>query len=162
MTQPPILPVEGRKVRLVVRGDPVQQGSLTGRPVGGHVKIYADNEKKLRPWREQIAGVGAQAMRSDDGWGFKPPLDGALRVRITFTIARPKTVTRRWPSVPPDLDKLLRAVFDALKTGEKRKQDGPVWADDARVVRVEATKLYVGELGALDTPGVSIEVTEIG
>lgn len=162
MTQPTLAPVEGRRVRLIVRGDPVQQGSLTGRPMGRHVKIYADNEKKLRPWRERIAAQGTIAMRSEDGWGFEKPLDGPLRVRVTFTLERPKTVTRRWPSVPPDLDKLVRAVFDALKVGDKKRHDGPVWADDARVVRLEATKLYVGEVGALDSPGVSIEVTEIG
>jgi Holliday junction resolvase RusA-like endonuclease len=36
----------------------------------------------------------------------------------------------------PDLDKLLRATFDAVTA------TGRVWADDSQVVKVTAEKLY--------------------
>jgi len=49
---------------------------------------------------------------------------------------------------PSDLDKLVRAVLDALT--------GIVWKDDAQVVALKATKVQ----GV--TPGVEVEATEEG
>ena len=50
---------------------------------------------------------------------------------------------------PPDLDKALRASFDAIT-------DAGVWTDDARVVYVLASKSYG------DRPGAEIAITPIG
>lgn len=58
-----------------------------------------------------------------------------VSVRITFFIPHPKTVKRHMPTVPPDIDKLCRAVLDALT-------DAGVWADDSQVVDLGATKVY--------------------
>jgi Holliday junction resolvase RusA-like endonuclease len=59
-------------------------------------------------------------------------------------VARPRTVTRQEPTVPPDLDKLVRGVLDALTAIAYR--------DDAQVTRLTASKAYG------DTPGVSVSV----
>ena len=58
-----------------------------------------------------------------------------MSVRITFFMPRPKTVKRHMPTVTPDVDKLCRAVLDALT-------DAGVWVDDSQVVDLGATKIY--------------------
>jgi Holliday junction resolvase RusA-like endonuclease len=86
-----------------------------------------------------------------------PPLVGPLRIEVTFAFPRPKGHYRTgryagelrdsspvFCSTRPDLDKLLRALGDAIT--------GIVVVDDAQVVAVDATKVY-GSPGALITVG---------
>lgn len=79
-----------------------------------------------------------------------PPhlLTGPVSVSMVFGIQRPKSVSKKrvYPTTKPDADKLARLVLDALTH--------VVWADDAQVVQLEATKVY-GE------PGVTVTVREI-
>jgi Holliday junction resolvase RusA-like endonuclease len=65
------------------------------------------------------------------------PLEGPLRVTLAFTVT---TSAIR----PPDLDKLTRAILDALTA--------VVWLDDRQVVSLTATKTQ----GPL--PGVVVTV----
>jgi Holliday junction resolvase RusA-like endonuclease len=84
------------------------------------------------------------------GWrsliGWEARLAGATphslptKITITFFMPRPKTVKRAWPSVAPDLDKLIRAVLDGLT--------GVAYEDDGQVVQIEAQKLYGASVGA--------------
>ena len=64
----------------------------------------------------------------------KPPIDGAVQLELTFVLAKPKTVKRIYPFVRPDLDKLCRAVLDALT--------GIAYKDDQQVVTLNANKIY--------------------
>jgi Holliday junction resolvase RusA-like endonuclease len=77
----------------------------------------------------------------------KPPLDGAVQLDLTFVLVKPKTVKRIYPFVRPDLDKLCRAVLDALT--------GIAYKDDQQVVTLNANKTY-GERA-----GVFILLTEL-
>jgi Holliday junction resolvase RusA-like endonuclease len=43
------------------------------------------------------------------------------------------------PTVPPDLDKLIRAVLDGLT--------GVAYKDDGQVVRITAVKIYAQKIG---------------
>jgi crossover junction endodeoxyribonuclease RusA len=52
----------------------------------------------------------------------------------------------------PDLDKLVRSIFDAMT-------DAGVWLDDAQVVKVVASKAYVAPG---DRPGVHISLAPWG
>jgi Holliday junction resolvase RusA-like endonuclease len=111
---------------------PVPQGSLTpvlmgnGRPGVRYLK--AD---ELYEWRAAVARACP----------IELPEPGAFRVSITFHVQRPATVKRALPTVYPDLDKLVRAVLDALT--------GRVWDDDAQVCELIASKRYAtGHLGA--------------
>lgn len=122
-------------------GEPAPQGSK--RHVGNGRMIEAS--KKVGPWRaavvDAVALLGPFEMFTDP-----------VAVAIVFHLAKPKTVKRLLPSVPPDLDKLIRGLFDALTIAG-------VWADDSLAVVVHATKVYTpegGENGAL----VSIETVE--
>lgn len=119
-----------------VPGDVVAQGSKVVIEVRGHRPMLADdNAQKLRPWRKRVAQFANQATveharqhETPDLFGARlwRPLDVA-EVGLAFYLERPKTVTRARPSVAPDLDKLARAVFDALTVAQ-------VVHDDAGIV----------------------------
>jgi Holliday junction resolvase RusA-like endonuclease len=47
---------------------------------------------------------------------------------------KPRTVKREHPTVPPDLDKLIRAVLDGLTA--------IAYVDDSQVVEIYAKKIY--------------------
>ena len=73
-------------------------------------------------------------------------LDGALGVALWFYLAKPKSVQRQYPAVVPDIDKLARAILDALKK---------VITDDARIVDLFVRKRYAQNE---DEVGVDITV----
>lgn len=125
-------------VTVNVTGEPVPQGSKRiGRAGGrssGRPILIDDNAAELEPWR------GAVAWKASAAWRRRPPLDEPLAVVVSFTLPRPPSVRSRvWPYVKPDLDKLVRAVFDGMT-------EGGVWRDDSRVCRLTTEKSY-GEPG---------------
>ncbi|GAB3211304.1 RusA family crossover junction endodeoxyribonuclease [Nocardia tengchongensis] len=126
---------------LFVPGDAAPQGSK--RHVGGGRMV--ESSKSVGPWRERIA-LAAHG----HGW---TPGTGPVAVYLLFVRPRPLSTpkSRRPPATKkPDLDKLSRAVLDALT--------GIAYADDAQVVDLHARK----RLAALgETPGVRITVTPI-
>jgi Holliday junction resolvase RusA-like endonuclease len=108
-----------------------------------------EDNPRTGPWRNAVAAAAYDAMNGH------PPLHGPLRLEVTFTFPRPKGHYRTgrhagelretapaFCSTRPDLDKLLRALGDAIT--------GIVVVDDAQVVVVDATKVY-GSPGALIT-----------
>jgi Holliday junction resolvase RusA-like endonuclease len=128
----------------VVMGDPVPEGSMcVGR--GGHT--YYQNDKTLKLYRGRIAEV-ADAYH-DELWTDNS--DMGFEISIIFYIYKGSTVKRPLPTVrgTGDIDKLQRAVLDALtttvdkKTGKVRARG--LWPDDSQVVRTKATKYYVDE-----------------
>ena len=124
---------------LFVPGRPAPQGSK--RHVGGGRLV--ESSKAVGPWRDLVAWHAAQEFRI-------APLDGPLRVSLMFVMPRPSgTPKRTTPAAVkrPDLDKLVRSVFDALS--------GVVWRDDSQAVEIHAYK----RLAELDeTPGCRIRV----
>lgn len=111
------------ELELFIPGDPAPQGSK--RHVGNGRFIEAS--KKVGPWRAAVKAAVAEL-------DFVP-FDEPVEVFATYLLPRPKTVTRDLPSVPPDLDKLERGLFDALT------QAG-VWSDDSLVVDSHPSKRY--------------------
>jgi len=74
-----------------------------------------------------------------------------VSVRVEFILPRPKSVKRIYPAVKPDLDKLLRALFDGLHcSGHK------LLADDSLVCNCQCSKRY---LIGTESPGALITVT---
>jgi Holliday junction resolvase RusA-like endonuclease len=118
-------------VSFFVAGEPVPQGSITAMPAGkGQKRAYlygkdAEAHRRVMAWRGKVAVAGAA----------NEPIKGAVRLTLVFVLPRPPTVTRPLPSTKPDLDKLQRAVFDALQ------QSGLI-EQDSRVVSVVADKVY--------------------
>jgi crossover junction endodeoxyribonuclease RusA len=112
-------------IRIVVRGIPAPQGSK--KHVGGGRLV--EQSRAVGPWREAVRAQAQLVMQT------RPPAAGPLSADVIFYLPRPKTVRTIWPAKRPDLDKLLRAVFDGLT-------DGQAWGDDGQVVVIRAAKFY--------------------
>ena len=129
------------KFTISVIGDPASQGShaiMNGR-------IVQVNSKKHKAWRTAIVQACIESLPAD--W---VPLDEPVELIVNFYMSKPASVKRSLPSVAPDLDKLIRSVGDALAIGG-------VYADDSRIVRISARKLYAQGI----EPGATIEVRPI-
>lgn len=130
-----------------VAGTPAPQGSM--RHVGNGRLIASST--RLRPWREDVKQAALDARTET--------LQGPVVVEIAFTFHKPKSAPKKRPTWPitrssGDLDKLCRAVLDALV-------DAGIMRDDSQVIELMATKTYVGALGALNLPGAVINVREV-
>lgn len=127
-----------------IPGIPVPQGSKTGKVIKGRVILYDDNAKVLKPWRANVESLARIWMEARD------TLTGSLEATLDFYMPRPASVKRARPSVKPDIDKLTRAIFDALTAAD-------VWEDDARVVSLTAREWYADDRPA----GVRIHVATL-
>lgn len=132
-----------------VHGRPVPQGSVVAHVRGGKASIHYASGSGLAVWRNMVSAAARDAWKGD-------VYGGPIRIFLTFRMSRPRSHYRNLqgeiryaargelPIVAPDLDKLVRAILDALT--------GIVYRDDAQVWSVVATKQY-GE-----SPGVDISV----
>lgn len=128
------------ELTIEVSGDPASQGSHS--VING--RIVQVNSAKHKRWRNAVSFAALDLVT--DGWEL---LDEPLELSVIFYLPRPKTATRAHPAVMPDVDKLLRAVFDSLS--------GVVYVDDSRIVRVFAQKAYADDRG----PGAVIRVNTL-
>ena len=129
---------------LAIPGTPVAQGSK--RHVGGGRMI--EMNKDLHPWRRDIAMTAVEQNAEIR--------DGAISVTLDFYFTRPRghfgkrglrpSAPAR-PSVRPDIDKLARAVLDALT--------GIAFRDDGQVAELVCRKHYAAEG---KPPGVTVEI----
>jgi crossover junction endodeoxyribonuclease RusA len=134
-----------------VPGSPAAQGSKAykghrvNRRTGRSVAVLTEQSKAVGPWRDLVAATARSA------WGVAPLLDVPLSVAAVFVLPRPvRTPKNRTPAAVKqhhDLDKMLRAIFDALT--------GAVIRDDCLIVEVRATK-RLAEVG--EAPGCWIRV----
>jgi crossover junction endodeoxyribonuclease RusA len=150
-------------VSFTVRGTPSPQGSKRAfnHRSTGRVVVVESAGQGLRDWRQDVTGAAALAMSRLPYEAPEPesaaPLCGPVAVSVAFTLKRPASAPARvrYPAVRPDVDKLLRAVLDALT--------GIVFADDGQVVEVWAAKYFPGtSMAALDWPGARINVRTMG
>jgi len=129
-------------ISFTVYGEAKPKGSTRAFVVAGKA-ITTTANANTKDWQRLVA---------DAAQGHRPEklYDGAVSVDLKFYIYRPKSVSekkRPHPTVKPDVDKLVRAIMDALK--------GVVYTEDARVCDVSATKAYG------DPPRVEIQVGEV-
>ena len=110
-----------------VDGQPVPQGSM--KVINGNI-IHTQGSA-LAAWRSAIALEARRAGAT--------PVEGPIELDMTFTTLKPRTVTRTHPTVPPDLDKLVRAVLDGLTAIAYR--------DDSQVTAFTARKQYGERVG---------------
>lgn len=121
---------------VTVFGKPVTQGAI--RSLGkGRPSVHAE-AGRLKPWREAVKQAALDVVAE----GARR--DGPVSVAVTFTSDPPQSAPKRrrvWPITRSgDLDKLVRAVLDALT-------DAGVWRDDSQVVRLTASKVAAGIRG---------------
>jgi len=136
-------------MRLFIPGKPIQQGSLIARliRVNGCPKavLHSHASADLKRWRKTIA----DAVRAEG----HEPIGPYVAVAALFQMPKPKTTKYPlYPAGTPDLDKLQRALGDALT------QSGIV-EDDARIVRWEVDEVWAGGLDShSDEPGLWLDV----
>jgi crossover junction endodeoxyribonuclease RusA len=125
-----------------VDGIPAPQGSK--RHVGGGRMI--ESSKKLKPWRAAVHTAAVTALS-----GAEPLTGLPVYLRLDFVLPRPVQTAKHRPTPPavkrPDLDKLCRAVLDALT--------GVAYTDDSQVSTLWSTK-RIAEAG--EQPGVAIRI----
>ena len=123
--------------------------------------MYEDS--KMMRWRKQVTDY---IKENYEGHYF----DGAVRVEVTFYMKAPKNVSKKpskrakdkakqlyskyisrllWHVKKPDLDNLIKSLFDSISKSEI------VWSDDAIVCDLRARKLYS------PNPRIEIEIEEI-
>jgi crossover junction endodeoxyribonuclease RusA len=124
--------------KFAVFGVPAPQGSK--RYVGNGRMVEAS--KYLPAWRKAIE-LECQSL-------FEEPMDGALEVELWFYLPKPSSVSREYPTVMPDIDKLVRGVLDGLTKGA-------AIVDDKLVVDLHAYKRYSVD----GWTGVHITITQI-
>lgn len=128
-------------LEFLVPGKPVQQGSKTVFMVKGRPVLADANAARLKPWRKLVQAY------AQEHWAMADTLEGPVAVVIEFRFERPKSVKREFPAVVPDVDKLERAILDALT-------DARVFNDDAQVVVLKGSKVYAEAAGAFVQVGV--------
>lgn len=129
---------------LWVPGRPTPQGSKVSfySPKSGSIVTKEDSDY-LDAWRGDIR---RDALRR---WGRTPPLDGPLLLVLEFVRKRPASAPKRKPvyaDTAPDLDKLTRAVGDALESAGVVKNDARFVTEvtHKRVAEIdEATGVYI-------------------
>ncbi|WP_308646816.1 RusA family crossover junction endodeoxyribonuclease [Nocardia cyriacigeorgica] len=124
---------------LRVDGTPRPQGSKNVSRTG---HVY-ESSKHLKAWRASIA-LAARAHRVR-------PVNAPVAVGLEFVMPRPARTPKNQPPPPatqrPDLDKLERAVLDALT--------GIGWVDDSHVTHLIASKRRADDG---EPAGVSIHI----
>lgn len=130
-------------IEILVYEVPGPQGSK--RHVGGGRMI--EQSQKVKPWREAVKHAALL--------NGSPRVTGPCAVDIVFTVRKPKSAPKKrrtWPDRKPDIDKYVRSTLDALVTVQTIE-------DDARVVRLAATKVFPGEgTRSLPSPGAVIRI----
>ncbi len=134
-------------------GVPAQQGSKTANvitPKGGgrpRAIVRDANSKTLKPWRDIV---------NQAALGAGPKLAGPVAMVVVFTMPRPQSAPKKAiaPVKRPDLDKLVRAVWDSVTAAG-------LWGDDAQVVELHTQKVWTGYADlALPAPGVAVAATD--
>lgn len=110
-------------------------------PQGSKNRWGGEDNPRTAPWRATLAAAAQMEL------GDRVPYAGPLSVEVLFRFPRPKAhygtgrnaevLKASAPNVhatKPDLDKLLRAIGDALA--------GIVWRDDSQIVEFSARKVY--------------------
>jgi len=138
-----------------VFGVPVPQGSKRGfiNRKSGRVQLVEANLKTI-PWRGMVS-IAARA-----AWAIKRHvICDPVRVTAVFYFPYRKSDLKKdgtpkrdgvvYKCSKPDLDKLLRAIFDGIT-------DAGAWRDDSLVAEVAAKKTYSSR------PRVEVRVEQIG
>lgn len=141
-----------------VLGKPAPQGSK--RHVGKGVMV--ESSKRCMPWRQLVKKTAKRLLPV----GWHANMDAAISVSLVFVFARPNDqfinnrpgIGRLKPDAPRyctkrigDIDKLCRAVLDALS-------EGTVYNDDAQVISLIASRRYAT---ATESPCSIITVTAV-
>ncbi len=123
-------------VDFTVKGTPVAQGSM----VVMRGRVRHSESDRLNGWRNDIAAACLKEMRDTTHWKpeYLPQItlwEGPVSLELYFTYRpKKKAESETQKMTAPDLDKLSRAVLDALT--------GVLYVDDKQVSQITAYKSY--------------------
>lgn len=150
-------------IAFTVNGIPAQQGSKKAFVVKGRAVVVDDNKGPLKTWRQTVQAAAQTAIANHPTCPVPAYDDGPLEVTVIYRMPRPQAhygtrAGQRYlkPSAPvhvdrlPDIDKLDRAILDALTAAG-------MWRDDRQVARLCVEKVYADP----GIPGADITVTTI-
>jgi len=104
--------------------------------------------RTVASWRKDARWEAHRAM------GRRKLMDGSVSVEVAFYLKRPPSNPgAMYPKTKPDLDKLQRALGDAL--------EGVVMTQDSRIVHWSARKLYADD-HPQGIPCAVVKVEELG
>lgn len=136
-------------IRFFVPGKPQGKGRPRAVTRGKFVKMYTP--EKTVNYESTVALAASQAMAG------RPPIEGPVSVSMFIALPIPASWSKRkqaqaldgqlLPITKPDVDNVVKAVFDAI--------NGVVWGDDTQVVDAWVTKRYRAR------PGVSVVVDAV-
>lgn len=113
-----------------IEGIPAPKGSY--RPVRnkrtGHT-LFLPASKREPAWRKAVRDT----IKASNPTMIPKPVP--VSVRVDFYLPRPKTVKRQYPTVPPDVDKLLRSTLDGVT-------ESGIIEDDAQIIEAYTRKMY--------------------
>jgi crossover junction endodeoxyribonuclease RusA len=140
------------EVQLFVPGQPAPQGSKKAfRHKHSGAIIMQEDSKTTRPWR---ADVRAALEQHAGGTRFGPDVPVTVHLRFVMRRLAGMPKTSRGRATPahtkkPDLDKLTRAVLDAITSAG-------VWHDDSQVVSFGTLEKRYAEID--EPPGCYIHI----
>jgi len=137
------------RIEFWVPGKPAPQGSKRYMGQSGGKGRMVESSKAVAPWRADVRNAAERS--SGDAFAYGE----AVSITLAFVMPRPASTPKRRtpPAVKrPDLDKLVRAVLDALSSAG-------VWVDDSQVVEIRASKV-IAELNQPSGCHVSIDLYE--
>lgn len=120
-----------------VKGLPIAQPRHRAACRGGFPKLYIPKDHAVHEWKNAVMHAAAKVT--------DVTIEGAIKVDCLFVFPSPKSKksqTGNYKFSKPDIDNLLKAVFDALT-------DGGVWGDDSQVVEIHSAKMYGDEASAI-------------
>jgi crossover junction endodeoxyribonuclease RusA len=129
-----------------VYGIPAPQGSMKAFiPRGWSRPVLTSDNKKTKPWRQEVAGSAVTAMQQSNFERRDRSLP--ISVVVSFVFQKPKSTKKSvvHKTTKPDVDKLARAILDALT--------GIVFEDDSQVVDLHVSKCFG------DVPCAKIEIS---
>jgi Holliday junction resolvase RusA-like endonuclease len=138
-----------RAVSFRVPGKPVGKGRPRAAKRGKHITLYTP--EATATYESTVALAASQAM------GQAPLIDGPVDVLMRIDLPVPSSWSQRKqrdalagtiiPNTKPDMDNVIKAVFDAM--------NGVVWNDDTQVADLRVRRRYSA------TPGVSVLVMSL-
>lgn len=129
-------------LRIIAHGAPATQGSKKAF-VRGNKAVLVEMDPKLPAWRSAVEAAARQAAGPE--W---ETIDGPVFIAGEVKLRKPDTTKfGDAPAGPPDLDKLQRAIGDALTKSK-------VIQDDARIVHWDIRKVWADTV-----PGIDITIT---
>ena len=122
-----------RIFKFLVETKPIQQGALSSNKRGN---LYWTNTKKLKPYRELIAEAAKReiARHNIATEEMEDIMQAPTTVIVHFLFKKEGKEPFPEHKVQPDLDKLIRAVLDALT--------GVLYNDDKQVNSIISGKYY--------------------